>query len=52
LENIKHPLFSVAMSVIGGKDELDSIKDLIRNKTRNLQPAKQWLEKASERYSN
>ena len=52
LENMKHPLFSVAMNVIGGKDKLDSIKDLIRNKTRNLQPAKQWMEKAKERYTN
>lgn len=52
LENIKHPLFSVAMNVIGGKDKLDSIKDLIRNKTRSLQPAKQWMEKAKERYTS
>jgi hypothetical protein len=40
------------MNVIGGKDKLDSIKDLIRNKTRSLQPAKQWMEKAKERYTS
>lgn len=49
LENRKHPLFSVAMSVIDGKSRLDSIKDMIRTKTRNLQPAKEWIKNAKNR---
>jgi T4 RnlA family RNA ligase len=48
----KDPLFGVCMGIIGGKDKIDSIKDFIRVKTRNLMQAKDWLKKAKDDFLN
>lgn len=47
IKNNKHPLFSIAMGVINGKDKLEMIKGRILSDTKDLMMARKWLEKLS-----
>ena len=42
----KNPLFGISMCIINGKDKMDSIKELLKKKTKNLLSAREWLENA------
>ena len=42
----KNPLFGISMGIINGKDKMDSIKELLKKKTKNLLSAREWLENA------
>lgn len=45
IKNHKNKFFSIAISVIDGKDKLALIKDKIKTDTRDLMKAKAWIEK-------
>lgn len=47
IKNNKHPLFSIAMGVINGKDKLEMIKGRILSDTKDLMMTRKWLEKLS-----
>lgn len=48
----KHPLFPIAMSIISGKDKVDLIKQRIKIDTKNLMQAREWMNKAKERFES
>jgi T4 RnlA family RNA ligase len=44
IKNNKHPLFSIAIGVINGKDKLEMIKGKILSDTRDLMKARKWID--------
>jgi T4 RnlA family RNA ligase len=46
----KHPMFSIAMGIINGKDKVDLIKQRIKIDTKNLMQARDWFKKAKENF--
>lgn len=48
----KHPMFPIAMGIISGKDKVDLIKQRIKIDTKNLMQAREWMNKAKERFES
>jgi hypothetical protein len=52
LKYLKHPMFSIAMGIINGKDKVDVIKNRVKTETRNLMQAREWFNNAKKNYEN